>query len=132
MMELPLSLQYGEEVALPPRSRIYAPGDPLGEKPVFYIVAGLVKLEFPLGGPRFPLYFTPDSIFGLVETAAGGNRLCWAQAMEKTILYTWDTESFFMAAGVSWELAQNAITGMTRILRILNAEFGERVGHGGI
>jgi CRP-like cAMP-binding protein len=132
MIESPVFLQYGEEIMLPPRSRIFAPGDPLGEKPVFYIVAGLIKLEFPLGGPRFPLYLTPDSIFGLVETSSGGNRLCWAQAMEKTIMYTWDPESFFLAAGVSCELAQTAITGMTRILRILNAEFGERLGDGGL
>jgi hypothetical protein len=47
--------------------------------------------------------------------------------MERTICYTWDLESFFTAAGVSWELALASTTGMTRELRILNAEFGERL-----
>ena len=46
--------------------------------------------------------------------------------MERTICYTWDLEGFFTAAGVKWELALAATTGLTRELRILNAEFGER------
>ena len=50
------------------------------------------------------------------------------QAMERTILYRWDLEGFFTAAGVSWELALLATTGLTRELRILNAEFGEKLG----
>ena len=48
--------------------------------------------------------------------------------MERTIIYQWDLEGFFTAAGVSWELALVATTGLTRELRILNAEFGERLG----
>jgi hypothetical protein len=73
----------------------------------------------------------PDSIFGLVEPLAESNRLCVAQAMERSIVYQWDLESFFMAAGVSWELGMVATTGMTRELRILNAEFGQRIDAAG-
>jgi hypothetical protein len=125
---LPGYLQYGEESSLPSRSVIYSVGDPVGEKPVFYLIAGLIKVEYPMSGSTFPLWVHPDSIFGLVEPLADSTRLSVVQAMERTILYRWDMESFFMAAGVSWELAMVATTGMTRELRIMNAEFGQRLG----
>jgi hypothetical protein len=47
--------------------------------------------------------------------------------MENSILYRWDREGFDVASSVSWELALETITGMTRTLRILNAEFGDRL-----
>ncbi|MFI5368640.1 MAG: hypothetical protein ACHQ1F_06470, partial [Spirochaetia bacterium] len=103
-------------------------GDPVDDKPVFYIIAGLIKVEYPLSGSTFPLWMPPDGIFGLVEPLAQCDRLCVVHAMERTILYRWDLESFFLAAGVSWELALVATTGLTRELRIMNAEFGERLG----
>ena len=125
---LPRFLEYGEEYSCPSRSVICRPGDLVGDKPVFYVIAGLVKLEYPLADSTFPLWITPDTVFGLVEPLAECNRLCTAHAMERTILYRWDLESFFLAAGVSWELALAATTGLTRELRILNAEFGIRLG----
>ena len=128
MDALPQFLEYGEEYSCPSRSVICRPGDPVGDKPVFYVIAGLVKLEYPLADSTFPLWITPDTVFGLVEPLAECNRLCTAHAMERTILYRWDLDSFFLAAGVSWELGLAATTGLTRELRILNAEFGVRLG----
>jgi CRP-like cAMP-binding protein len=128
MDALPRYLQYGEQVIFPSRASLYRTGDPIPEKPVFYIIAGLVRIEYSLSGRRLPLYAAPDSLFGLIEPLAESDRLCVAQAMEKSIVYRWTLDDFFTAAGVSWELALNAITGMTRELRILNAEFGERLG----
>ena len=125
---LPRYLQYGEETTFPSRSVIYKVGDPVGAKPVFYLTAGLIKVEYPMSAGTFPLWIHPDSLFGLVEPLAESNRLCNVQAMERTILYQWDLESFFTAAGVSWELALVATTGLTRELRIMNAEFGQRIG----
>jgi hypothetical protein len=125
---LPRYLQYGEESSHPARSVIYTAGDPVGEKPVFYIIAGLIKIEYPLSESIFTLWVHPESIFGLVEPLAGCARLCVVNAMERTIVYRWDMEGFFTAAGVSYELAKVATTGLTRELRILNAEFGERLG----
>jgi CRP-like cAMP-binding protein len=125
---LPKYLQYGEESSLPARSVIYRTGDPIGEKPVFYVIAGLVKVEYPLSEGAFTLWVPPDGLFGLVEPLAECARLCVVQAMERTIIYRWDMDGFFTAAGVSWELALAATTGLTRELRILNAEFGERLG----
>ena len=128
-MELrPRYLQYGEEISCPVRSIIYGTGDTVGEKPVFYVIAGLIKIEYLLRDSTFTLWTHPDGIFGLVEPLAESPRLCVAHAMERTILYQWDMEGFFTAAGVSWELALVATTGLTRELRILNAEFGERLG----
>ncbi len=128
MEELPAFLQYGEEVSFPAHERIFNVGDSAADKAIYYVIAGLAKLEYPLADSTFSLYIIPDSIFGLVEPLAQCSRLCAVQSMERIILYRWDLESFFTAAGVSWELAFAAITGLTRELRILNAEFGERLG----
>jgi hypothetical protein len=128
MDTLPRYLEYGEQITNPSRSVIYRTGDAVGDKPVFYVIAGLVKIEYPLSGSTFPLWMPPDVIFGLVEPLAQCERLCVAHAMERTLLYRWDLEGFFTAAGVYWELALVATTGLTRELRIMNAEFGERLG----
>ena len=127
MDTLSQSLQYGEEFSVPARACIFTPGDPPEDKPVYYLVAGLVKADYRLREGRFTLWIAPDTLFGLVEPLAECPRLCAAHAMERTILYRWDLEGFFTAAGVSWELALAATTGLTRELRILNAEFGERI-----
>ena len=127
MDTLPAFLQYGEQAIFPSRACIFRRGDPPGDKPVFFIVAGLVKLEFHLSDSIFPLWIAPDSLFGLVEPLAECRRLCFAHSMERTILYRWDMEGFHTATGVSWELAFMATTGLTRQLRIMNAEFGERI-----
>jgi len=127
-MELPQPfLKYGSEVSFPARSLIYRRADPVGERPVFYVAAGLIKVEYPVRSQTFSLWLHPDSIFGLVEPLADCARLCSVQAMERTVCYSWDLEGFFLAAGLSWELAVAAITGMSRELRTLNAEFGERI-----
>ena len=123
----PRYLQYGEETSAASRDLIFSVGDPVGEKPVYYLIAGLIKVEYPMSASTFPLWVHPDSIFGLVEPLAESDRLCTVQAMERAILYRWDLESFFTAAGVSWELALVATTGLTRELRIMNAAFGQRI-----
>ena len=128
MEDLPQFLQYGQVVTYASHDRIFGVGDPVGDKPIYYVIAGLAKVEYPLASSTFPLWVIPDTIFGLVEPLAECGRLCEVQARERTILYQWDLEGFYTAAGVSWELALAAITGLTRELRILNAEFGERLG----
>ena len=56
METLPRYLQYGEQTSFTTHDRIFAAGDPVGEKPVFYIIAGLVKVEyFTTGGTLKPL-----------------------------------------------------------------------------
>jgi hypothetical protein len=128
MDALPKYLQYGEQITFDARSTIYSAGDPVGEKPVLYVVAGLVKVEYATLESTFTLWTPPDGLLGLVEPLAECKRLCVAHAMERTIVYRWDLEGFYTASGVSWELALLAITGLTRELRILNAEVDERLG----
>jgi CRP-like cAMP-binding protein len=127
MDTLPRYLEYGEELAVAARGSVFAAGAAPEDRPIYYLVAGLVKTEYRLREGRFALWIAPDTVFGLVEPLAECTRLCSATAMERTILYRWDMEGFFTAAGVSWELALTATTGLTRELRILNAEFGERI-----
>jgi CRP-like cAMP-binding protein len=121
-------LQYGEKVRIEPGSRIYSVADPLTNHPIFYIIAGLIRMEITLAnGAIIPIYLHPDSVFGAVETLLDCPRLTTAYCMENSILYRWDREGFDIASSVSWELALETITGMTRTLRILNAEFGDRL-----
>ena len=128
MQDHPQFLQYGEEVAFPAHQQVFSPGDPVGDKPIYFMIAGLAKLEYPMAGASFTLYIMPDSLFGLVEPLAECARLGSVQTSENTIVYRWDLEGFQMASSVSWELGFAAITGLTRELRIMNAEFGERLG----
>ncbi len=122
-------LQYGEKIIVEPGDVIYKQGDLPEEKPVYFIIAGLVKIEFKSKrGTIFPYYFQPDNVLGLVEPLTETERLTSAYAMEKTMLYRWNIEDFYTASSISWELTYIAITGLTRLLRILNAEFGEKLG----
>jgi len=129
MMET--DLQYGEKVRIEPGTRIYSAGDPPSNHPIYYIIAGLIRMEITLAnGSMIPMYLQPDSVFGTVETLLECPRLTTAYCMENSILYRWDREGFDVASSVSWELALETITGLTRTLRILNAEFGDRLESG--
>ncbi len=128
MEDHPHFLQYGEEVTFPAHEQIFSAGDPVGDKPIYYVIAGMAKLEYPLAAASFPLWIMPDSLFGLVEPLAECARLGSVQSAERIILYRWNMEGFQLASSVSWELGFAAITGLTRELRIMNAEFGERLG----
>ncbi|RKX79242.1 MAG: hypothetical protein DRP57_13810 [Spirochaetes bacterium] len=122
-------LQYGNEITYEPGATIYKTGTPPKNNSIFYIIAGLVKIEIALNdGLKFPLYLQPDSVFGIVEPLTESPRLTNAYAMEKSLFYTWDVDNFYLASSVSWELTYISITGLTRLLRILNAEFGEKLG----
>ena len=121
-------LQYGEKIRVERGSYVYQSGDPLQPKPVFYIIAGLVRLEIEQNdGSAFPVHLFPQSVFGLVESLLDCPRLTSAYSMETLILYRWDREGFDTASSVSWELAQQSITGLTQLLRILNSEFDHRI-----
>jgi CRP-like cAMP-binding protein len=124
MEELPASLQYGETVTVDAGRAIFLRGQELEPKPIYYVVAGLVRLAIPASA-RCPItiYAAPDSLVGIVEVVAGSARLMDAVAMEKTILYRWDDEGYQLAHNVSWELAFQAFTGLSRMLRVLNAEY---------
>ena len=109
-------LQYGQKVRIEPGTSIYSIGDPLSNHPIYYVIAGLIRIGIPLSdGSIIPVYHHPDSVFGVVES------------LLDCILYRWDREGFDVASSVSWELALETITGMTRTLRIMNAEFGDRI-----
>lgn len=126
MGDTPTYLQYGETITAEPGEAIFSLGNELGPRPIYYVVAGLVRLDVATSrGYPISVYEQPDSIFGVVEVMAGTPRLVTATAMEKTILYCWDHESYQTAHNVSWELAFLTFTGMSRFLRILNAEYAE-------
>jgi CRP-like cAMP-binding protein len=121
-------LQYGEQLRAEAGSLLYKPGDAVSGASIFYVVAGLVRLDLSLSGEdRLSVYLQPDSVFGLVESLLGCPRLTGAYCLESSILYRWDREGFDLASSVSWELAFNTITGLTQYLRVLNAEFSIRL-----
>src|SRR3972149_10880216 len=106
-------LQYGEQLRAEPGSFLYQPGDPVSGSSIYYVVAGLVRLDLPLS-ERLSVYLHPDSVFGLVETLLSCPRLTGACCLESSILYRWDREGFDLGSSVSWELALNSIPGRTR------------------
>jgi len=121
-------LQYGEQARMEPGTRLYRQGDAVTGQSIYYLIAGLVRQEVELaGGDRIVTYLHPDSVFGLVETLLGTPRLTGAYCLESSLLYRWDREGFDLASSVSWELAFNTITGCTQYLRVLNAEFSDRL-----
>jgi CRP-like cAMP-binding protein len=124
-MTLP-DLQYGEQFRAEAGTFLYQCGDPVSGSSIYFVVAGLVRLDLPLAD-RLSVYLHPDSIFGLVETLLDCPRLTGACCLESSILYRWDREGFDLASSVSWELAFNSITGLTQYLRVLNAEFSSRL-----
>lgn len=119
-------LQYGEQLRAEPGTVLYQPGDAVGGSSIYFVIAGLVRLDLPLA-ERLSVYLHPDSVFGLVESLLSSPRLTGACCLESTILYRWDREGFDLASSVSWELAFNTITGLTQYLRVLNAEFSGRL-----
>ena len=119
-------LQYGEQLRAEPGTILYQPGDPVSGSSIYFVVAGLVRLDLPLS-ERLSVYLHPDSVFGLVESLLSSPRLTGACCLESTILYRWDREGFDLASSVSWELAFNTITGLTQYLRVLNAESSDRL-----
>ena len=124
-------LQYGEKVRMEPGTVIYGKGDPLANHPIYYVIAGLIRVDITLTeGSTIPVYQHPDSVFGVVEALLDCPRLTTAYCMENSILYRWDKEGFDVASSVSWELALETITALTRTLRIMNAEFGDRLQTG--
>jgi CRP-like cAMP-binding protein len=126
MDDLPPFLQYGEVMAAEVGDSIYSLHKELGPRPIYYVIAGLVRLTIPrTGGCPVTIYAPPDTLFGIVEVMAGSNRLMDAVALEKTILYSWDPEGYETAHNVSWELAFQTFTGLSRMLRVLNAEYTE-------
>ena len=75
-------LQYGEAHYYDGGTILYTGGDPVGETPIYYIVAGLVKLDIHCGRNEIlPLYLTPDTIFGTVELISGTKRLTSARVI---------------------------------------------------
>ena len=124
-------LQYGEKVRMEPGTSVYSIGDPLSNHPIYYVIAGLIRIGIPTSdGSMISVYQHPDSVFGVVESLLDCSRLTSAYCMENSLLYRWDKEGFDVASSVSWELAQETITGLTRTLRIMNAEFSDRIKSG--
>jgi CRP-like cAMP-binding protein len=121
-------LQYGEKFRVDPGTVLYSPGEALSQQPIYCIIAGLVRLEiYVRDNTRIAVYLLPDSVFGAVEALLDCPRLARAYCLENSILYRWDREGFDIASSISWELAMHTITGMTQMLRVLNAEFGDRL-----
>jgi CRP-like cAMP-binding protein len=119
-------LQYGQQFRAETGTFLYRPGDPVSGSSIYFVVAGLVRLDLTLP-ERLSVYLHPDSVFGLVETLLACPRLTGACCLESSILYRWDHEGFDLASSVSWELAYHTITGLSQYLRVLNAEFSSRL-----
>ncbi|MBN2735876.1 MAG: cyclic nucleotide-binding domain-containing protein [Spirochaetales bacterium] len=125
-IKIKYNLSGGEFKTLSKGEIIFERSDALQKQPVFFIAAGLVRLQYLLAdGSEFKYYVESGSVFGIEECVQGIFRLCDAVAAEKTQIYLWDLESYYQASEGSPKLAINSIRSLSRLLRIMNSEYGD-------
>ncbi|MBN2443294.1 MAG: cyclic nucleotide-binding domain-containing protein [Spirochaetales bacterium] len=123
-----IGLELGSIETLDSKNVIYRRGDSGDNKPIYYIMAGLVKIEYKLPGDiHFKYYLQPNTLFGIEEAIGKIGRLSDATAMETTKLYSWAPDFFFQATESSHRLAITSIRSLSRLLRILNSEYGDQL-----
>ena len=123
-----IGLELGKIVTFDPKSIIYRRGDTGDNKPIYYIMAGLIKIEYKLpSGIDFKYYLQPNTLFGIEEAIGRIGRLGDAISMETTKLYKWVPDFFFQATESSHRLAITSIRSLSRLLRILNSEYGDQL-----
>jgi CRP-like cAMP-binding protein len=121
-----MELSGGDIIKLEPRDRIYSRSDNPGKKPVFFLVAGLVKIEYNLPGDiKFSSYIQPNTLFGIEEPIMEMSRLADVHSIERSQVYRWDLANFYSATETSHRLAIASIRSLSRLLRILNSEYSE-------
>ena len=123
-------LKYGQRVRAPSEYPLFRAGRPTEDMSVYYLVAGLIRLDMPRGDDNqpFPYYVHPGSVIGLPESLLNTPHPAGAVVKERSLLYRWDLVSFFMAVDVSIDLAQRTFVGLSQLLRVLNAEAGASDG----
>jgi CRP-like cAMP-binding protein len=125
-----IGLELGKIVTFDSKSYIYRRGDAHEIEPVYYIMAGLVKIEYKLpSGIHFKYYLQPNNLFGIEESISQIGRLGDAISMETSKLYEWTPDYFFQATENSHRLAITSIRSLSRLLRILNSEYGDKLPH---
>ena len=117
-------LKYGQRVRAPSEYTLYRSGQATEEKSVYYLIAGLVRLDVPRGEGvvPFPYYVHSGGVVGLPETLLQTQHPAAAVVKERSLLYRWDLVSFFMAIDLSIDLAQRTFVSLSQLLRVLNAE----------
>jgi CRP-like cAMP-binding protein len=127
-----MELSGGEIMMVEPKERIYNRADPAGQAPVFYLMAGLIKIEYNLPGDvKFSTYIQPNTIFGIEEAIMDVPRLSDVYTIERSQVYRWKLSSFFATTETAHKLAIASIRSLSRLLRILNSEYGEIVKRSG-
>ncbi len=130
-----MELTGGDTILIEPKERIYSRSDKSGSKPVFYLTAGLVKIEYNLPGDvKFSTYIQPNTVFGIEEAMLDIPRIADVYAIERSQVYNWKTANFFAATETAHKLAIASIRSLSRLLRILNSEYGEMMkkAHGSL
>ena len=129
--ERKLKLILGKVVTIEAGKVIYEFRDPLGAGDVYFIIAGMIKMECVLSTDHsLQYYLQPGSVFGLEETLDSEARISRAVAIEKVMLFKWSRSNFYQAANDSRNLAIVTIKSLSRLIRILNAGYSELLGHG--
>jgi CRP-like cAMP-binding protein len=128
MKENLTGLELGEITTYDSKEKIFSRGEKALSKPIYYIMAGLVKIEYNLpSGIHFKYYLQPNNLFGIEESVCKISRLADASSMEITKLYRWETAQFHQATENSHRLAISCIRNLSRLIRILNSEYGEKL-----
>ncbi|MBN2534304.1 MAG: cyclic nucleotide-binding domain-containing protein [Spirochaetales bacterium] len=125
-----IGLELGKIVTFDSKSIIYRRGDADEQKPIYYIMAGLVKIDYKLpSGINFKYYLQPNNLFGIEAAIGKIGRLGDAISMETSKLYEWVPDYFLQATENSHQLAITSIRSLSRLLRILNSEYGGQLSN---
>lgn len=121
-----IKLVFGKTLIVEPGSELYDFRDMITEGAVYFIIAGMIRMECHLSVDNtLKYYLQPGSVFGLEETPETKTRIARAVAVEKTMLFKWTRNHFYQAADESRALAIVTIKSLARMIRILNAEYSE-------
>ena len=109
-------------------SKLFSINDSVGDAAIFYINKGLVKLRIPrANGGELTIYLKEGDLVGVPEVFADTDRITEAVCKEDTDCYIWDKENFLLTNSIVWELSLYTIKSLSTFLKIINAEFVDKI-----
>ncbi len=128
MINLENIFQRGEFKTFQSGQNLFFKGDPVEGDAIYYIKRGNVKLAVPKNdGTELSLRLMEGDLVGVPEVYADTPRITNAKCESEVECYVWDKASFLLAVAMIWELSLFSIKALSSFLRIINAEFVDKM-----
>ena len=116
-------LDHGRELEVAQGSVLYEVGAEPSEDGVFLLLSGRIRLHHGFAdGTELAFEAEPGSLFGLTDTFTRQPRIFRATALEDCKLYSWSFDAFERAISVYIELAEMAVTSLSKQMRVVNED----------